>query len=42
MIENKFKSTVIGAGPASIAAVCQLIDANISVKQIAWIDHTLP
>ena len=29
---------VVGAGPAGIAAVGQLIDANISLNKIAWID----
>ena len=29
---------VVGAGPAGIAAIGQLIDANISLNKIAWID----
>ena len=29
---------VIGAGPAGIAAIGQLIDAHVSLKKIAWID----
>jgi len=29
---------VIGAGPAGIAAIGQLIDANISLNKITWID----
>lgn len=37
MIDN-FQWTVIGAGPAGIAAVGQLLDAKIPPKNIAWID----
>jgi hypothetical protein len=38
MENNEIKWTVIGAGPAGIAAVGQLIDAGIPPKKIAWID----
>lgn len=37
-MKNHFKWTVIGAGPAGIAAVGQLIDHKVSPNKIAWID----
>ena len=37
---NNFAWTVIGAGPAGIAAVGQLLDAGIPATRIAWIDPT--
>ncbi|APJ04406.1 FAD-dependent oxidoreductase [Silvanigrella aquatica] len=36
--EHDFKWTVIGAGPAGIAAVGKLIDNQVNPKQIAWLD----
>lgn len=35
-----YEWTVIGAGPAGIAAVGKLLDLGIAGKQIAWIDRT--
>lgn len=32
----EFKSTVIGAGPAGIITVCQLLKHNLT--PIAWVD----
>jgi len=33
-----FKWTVIGAGPAGIAAVGKLIDSGVKPLEIAWVD----
>lgn len=38
ILTKEFEWVVVGAGPAGIAAVGQLIDANISLNKIAWID----
>lgn len=38
MPHTSFKWTVIGAGPAGIAAVGKLLDQGIAPEQIAWID----
>lgn len=35
---NTFKWSVIGAGPAGIAAVGKLIDKGVAPKEIVWID----
>jgi cation diffusion facilitator CzcD-associated flavoprotein CzcO len=35
---NQYKWTVIGAGPAGIAAVGRLLDHGIAAEKIAWID----
>ena len=35
---SQFEWTVIGAGPAGMAAVGRLIDAGVNSKRIAWID----
>ena len=35
---NTFEWTIIGAGPAGIAAVGKLLDNDIDPKKIAWID----
>ncbi|MCX7117504.1 MAG: FAD-dependent oxidoreductase [Legionellales bacterium] len=37
---NDFHWSVIGAGPAGLAAVGQLLDAGIQPQQVAWIDPT--
>ena len=38
MTQQRFKWTVVGAGPAGIAAVGKLIDHNISPTDILWLD----
>lgn len=38
MNQHCFQWTVIGAGPAGIAAIGQLLDAKIPAEQIVWID----
>src|ERR1700758_2995109 len=38
MIMTRYKWTVIGAGPAGIAAVGRLLDHGIAPKEIAWVD----
>src|SRR3990167_4214128 len=38
MIKTDFDWIVIGAGPAGIATVGQLLDHHIDPKRIAWID----
>lgn len=38
MTQQTFQWTVIGAGPAGIAAVGKLLDHGISPQKIAWID----
>ena len=35
---DELQWVVVGAGPAGCAAIGQLIDANVSLKKIAWID----
>lgn len=37
-IKSTFEWTVIGAGPAGIAAIGKLLDNDIDPKKIAWID----
>lgn len=39
-MSNTFEWAVIGAGPAGIAAVGQLLDNHIDAKNILWIDPT--
>ena len=38
MTQHSLEWAVIGAGPAGIAAVGQLIDKGVSAEQIMWID----
>ena len=38
MVVDGFEWVVVGAGPAGIASIGQLIDANIPLKNIVWID----
>lgn len=38
MIENAIAWTVIGAGPAGIAALAKLLDSGVDARNILWID----
>lgn len=37
-VNMMYKWTVIGAGPAGIAAIAKLLDSNIAPKEIMWLD----